>query len=244
MFIRLLGEIFSNNVNMLLGKLQFTIKLLIFVHKAMKFCFKIKISFVFLKPDLVSAQRSLVSKCEVTELSDQLSGRGDSLMLCLFTDNIEVCKKRSRGFNNAKSPSTTMNGLNVTTKVKSYKHIKLISLSSIRYVVDIRDSPRAFALSCRLSKENKDKEYYFSINEEEVDKTMYLRSLCKQLAENSCRADADQFLASVDSTELSIDISDLNIGTLSKAFKFATRTRLKVKIFFLLIYFDRKIASG
>ncbi|XP_055688265.1 protein ECT2 isoform X2 [Lutzomyia longipalpis] len=179
-------------------------------------------------PDLVSAQRSLVSKCEVTELSDQLSGRGDSLMLCLFTDNIEVCKKRSRGFNQAKSPSTTMNGLNVTTKVKSYKHIKLIPLSSIRFVVDIRDSPRAFALSCRLSKENKDKEYYFSINEEEVDKTMYLRSLCKQLAENSCRADADQFLASVDSTELSIDISDLNIGTLSKAFKFATRTRLKV----------------
>uniref|UniRef100_A0A1B0CPY3 Uncharacterized protein n=1 Tax=Lutzomyia longipalpis TaxID=7200 RepID=A0A1B0CPY3_LUTLO len=158
-------------------------------------------------PDLVSAQRSLVSKCEVTELSDQLSGRGDSLMLCLFTDNIEVCKKRS---------------------LKSYKHIKLIPLSSIRFVVDIRDSPRAFALSCRLSKENKDKEYYFSINEEEVDKTMYLRSLCKQLAENSCRADADQFLASVDSTELSIDISDLNIGTLSKAFKFATRTRLKV----------------
>ncbi|XP_059613663.1 protein ECT2 isoform X5 [Phlebotomus argentipes] len=179
-------------------------------------------------PDLVSAQRSLVSKCEVTELSDQLSGRGDALMLCLFTDNIEVCKKRSRGFNNAKSPSTTMNGLNVTTKVKSYKHIKLISLSSIRFVVDIRDSPRAFALSCRLSKENKDKEYYFSINEEEVDKTMYLRSLCKQLAENSCRADADQFLASVNSSELNIDISDFNIGTLSKAFKFATRTRLKV----------------
>ncbi|GAB0089910.1 ECT2 [Sergentomyia squamirostris] len=179
-------------------------------------------------PDLVSAQRSLVSKCEVTELSDQLSGRGDSLMLCLFTDNIEVCKKRSRGLNHGKSPTTTMNGINLTTKVKSYKHIKLIPLSSIRYVVDIRDSPRAFALSCRLSKENKDKEYYFSINEEKVDKTMYLRSLCKQMAENSCRADADQFLASVDSTELSIDISDLNVGTLSKAFKFATRTRLKV----------------
>jgi hypothetical protein len=32
----------------------------------------------------------------------------------------------------------------------------------------------------------------------------------------------------VESDEIGIDVSDVNLGTLSKAFKFATRTRLKV----------------
>jgi hypothetical protein len=40
----------------------------------------------------------------------------------------------------------------------------------------------------------------------------------------------DKFLVNVDSDEIGIDVSDVNLGTLSKAFKFATRTRLKVKI--------------
>jgi protein ECT2 len=134
-----------------------------------------------------------VSRCEVTELSESLSGRGDSLMLFLFSDTLEVCKKRSRVFSNAKSPSTTtLNALN-TTRVqanKPYKHIKFMPLSSIRLVVDVRDSPRAFALNCRSSQDQKEKLYSFSISDEEVDKIIYLKSLCKQLAENACKADA------------------------------------------------------
>lgn len=35
-------------------------------------------------------------------------------------------------------------------------------------------------------------------------------------------------MATVQSQDIDIDISDVNLGTLSKAFKFATRTRLKV----------------
>lgn len=37
----------------------------------------------------------------------------------------------------------------------------------------------------------------------------------------------EQFLRTTDSTELNVDISDLNLGTLKKAFNYA-RTRLKV----------------
>ncbi|XP_058828946.1 protein ECT2 isoform X3 [Topomyia yanbarensis] len=179
-------------------------------------------------PHLVSFHRQYVSRCEVTELSDSLSGRGDSLVLFLLSDTLEVCKKRSRAPNNAKSPST--NGLNSTRcqTSKPYKHVKLMPLSSIRLVVNIQDSPRAFALNCRSSTENKDQLHSFSICDEEKDKIIYLKSLCQQLAENACKTDAKTFMVSCDSEELGIDVSDTNVGTLSKAFKFATRTRLRV----------------
>nr|XP_036214948.1 protein ECT2 isoform X1 [Bactrocera oleae] len=164
---------------------------------------------------LVSSNRSFISKCEVTELSDSLSGRGDSLMLYLFSDTIEVCKKRSRAFNTAKSPSST----------KSHKHVKLVSLNAIRFVIDITDSPRAFALLCRQDKE---KLFSFTISDDETDKVVYLKLLCKQMAENACRTDTVSALLSRTSQELEVDISDVNLSTLSKAFKLAARTRQKV----------------
>ncbi|XP_058457898.1 protein ECT2 isoform X2 [Malaya genurostris] len=179
-------------------------------------------------PHLVSFHRQYVSRCEVTELSDSLSGRGDSLVLFLLSDTLEVCKKRSRAPNSSKSPST--NGLNTTRcqASKPYKHVKLMPLSSIRLVVNIQDSPRAFALNCRASTDNKDQLHSFSICDEEKDKIIYLKSLCQQMAENACKTDAKTFMVSCDSEELGIDVSDINVGTLSKAFKFATRTRLRV----------------
>lgn len=141
-------------------------------------------------PHLISSHRSFISKCEVTELSETLSGRGDTLLLFLFTDTLEICKKRSR-FNNTKSPNSTRGN---SSNIKPYKHIKLIPLTSIRTLANIVDSPRAFAISLRSSTNiqdlSKDKLYSFSISDEEIDKTIYIKSFCKQLAENACRADA------------------------------------------------------
>lgn len=183
-------------------------------------------------PHLVSSHRTFVSHCEVTELTDALSGRGDSLVLFLFSDSLEVCKKRSRAFGTVKSPgSGGLNALN-STKVqttKPYKHLKLMPLNAIKSVIDVSDNPRAFAIHCRLSGDSKDKIYSFSICDEVFDKIIYLKHLCKQMAENACRADADKCLANYPSEMLGIDVSDVNVGTLSKAFKFATRTRLKVR---------------
>ncbi|XP_053674461.1 protein ECT2 [Anopheles nili] len=179
-------------------------------------------------PDLVSSHRSFVSRCEVTELSDNLSGRGDPLVLFLFTDSLEVCKKRSRVFNNVKSPNT--NSLNHTRSscatTKPYKHVKLMPLSTIRVVINIKDSPRAFMLDCREL--SKDRQYSFNIADEEQDKLIYLKSLSKQMAENACRTDVGHFLISSTSEEVDIDVSDINVGTLSKAFKFASKTRIRV----------------
>lgn len=92
-------------------------------------------------PHLVSSHRSFVAKCDVMELTESLSGRGDHLVLFLFTDTLEVCKKRSKAFNSLKSPNT-INGLQSSklSQGKPYKHVKLLSLNTIRKVVDIRET--------------------------------------------------------------------------------------------------------
>jgi hypothetical protein len=47
-------------------------------------------SVVLLQPHLVSSHRSFIVRCDVIELSDGLSGRGDSLVFFLFSDMMEV----------------------------------------------------------------------------------------------------------------------------------------------------------
>lgn len=151
-------------------------------------------------PDLVASHRKFVSKCEVTELSNALSGRDDPLMLFLFTDYMEVCKIKKSRSNNVKSPvsnsTATLSGANGLNggrgtlqnhhhHQKSYKHIKLLPLKSITTVCDIQDGQRAFAL-CAAQKE---KVYAFNINDD-VEKCVYLKNLCKQLAEKACTPDA------------------------------------------------------
>lgn len=98
-------------------------------------------------PHLVSSHRSFICKCDVQELSEGLSGRGDHLVLFLFTDTLEICKKRSKAFNSMKSPNT-VNGLHTgksMTQGKPYKHIKMLSLSTVKKVYDIRETEGEFS---------------------------------------------------------------------------------------------------
>ncbi|CAH0600305.1 unnamed protein product [Chrysodeixis includens] len=178
---------------------------------------------------LVSSHRSFVSRCEVVELSKELSGRGDHLVLFLFTDTMEVCKKRSKAFN-SKSPTNGTGTMRIGSS-KPYRHISLMPLSTVKRVVDIReaeDCHNVFALMCRNNQELKEKLYSFMITDETVDKSYFLRQLCRQMANTVCKADADKFLACLESHQLDIDTSELALSTLSKMSKFAARTRIKV----------------
>ncbi|XP_045760563.1 protein ECT2 isoform X6 [Maniola jurtina] len=179
---------------------------------------------------LVSSHRSFVSRCEVVELSKELSGRGDHLVLFLFTDTMEVCKKRSKAFN-SKSPTNGTGTMRLGSS-KPYRHISLMPLSTVKCVVDIReaeDCHNVFALMCRSNQELKEKLYSFMITDETVDKSHFLRQLCRQMANTVCKPDADKFLACLDSHQLDIDTSDLALSTLSKVSKFAARTRIKLE---------------
>lgn len=149
-------------------------------------------------PMLVSSHRSLISKCEVVELEsvDMLSGRGDHLVLFLFSDTLEICKKRSKANNLSKSPNSTYTGKH--TGPKPYKHIKLIPLNLIRSIADVTDSMRAFALSYRNSANahdsNREKVSAFNIADEEMEKTIYIKNFCKQMAENACKTDSVSYI--------------------------------------------------
>ncbi|XP_049822785.1 protein ECT2 isoform X2 [Aethina tumida] len=196
-------------------------------------------------PEIVSSHRNFVAKTEVivVSTSDGLASKGSNLVLFLFSDRLEVCKKKSKAFNSLKSPSTVNN---LPTKALSkYKHIKLLSLNAIKRVLDMRESDHCenvFGLVCRHNDEVKEQLYSFRVvvNDDSdreagktddlnyLDKPDFVRTLTRQMANNACTADADQFLAYIDPQQLDIDTTDLNNGTLSKAFKFATRTRLKV----------------
>ncbi|KAF2888459.1 hypothetical protein ILUMI_17714 [Ignelater luminosus] len=104
-------------------------------------------------------------------------------------------------------------------------------LSSIKRVIDIKeteDCQKVFSLVFRNNDEIKERLFSFAMTEEDADKATFLRTLCKQMATNACTADADKFLAYLEPQQLDIDTSDINNGTLQKAFKFANRTRLKV----------------
>lgn len=201
----------------------------------------------------MSSHRSFVTRSEVVQLSSSegLSGKGNLLVLFLFTDQLEVCKKRSKAFNSLKSPNT-INGFHQKSTTKPYKHVKLMPLSSIKRVIDIKeteDCQKVFSLVFRNNDEIKERLFSFAMTEEDADKATFLRTLCKQMATNACTADAvsspskfktndnlylkfiylqDKFLAYLEPQQLDIDTSDINNGTLQKAFKFANRTRLKV----------------
>ncbi|KAL0850064.1 hypothetical protein ABMA28_011962 [Loxostege sticticalis] len=181
-------------------------------------------------PHLVSSHRTFVARCEVVELSKELSGRGDHLVLFLFTDTMEVCKKRSKAFN-SKSPTNGTSTMRIGSS-KPYRHISLMPLSTVKRVVDIReaeDCHNVFALMCRSNQELKEKLYSFMITDDTVDKSHFLRQLCRQMANTVCKADADKFLACLESHQLDIDTSDLALSTLSKVSKFAARTRIKLE---------------
>ncbi|XP_024892494.1 protein ECT2-like isoform X6 [Temnothorax curvispinosus] len=172
--------------------------------------------------NLVSSNRSFISKCDVMEVTEGLSGRGDHLVLFLFTDTLEVCKKRSKAFNSVKSPNT-INGLqsNKSNKLK-YKHIKMLSLSTIKKVVDIRETDechKVFALVVRSTQDQKEKFFSFIITDEEVNKTNYLQTLCRQMALAARIADADMLLIRYDSHQLEVGTSDVASGTLKKTIK-------------------------
>ncbi|XP_049822378.1 protein ECT2-like [Aethina tumida] len=83
-------------------------------------------------PEIVSSHRNFVAKTEVivVSTSDGLASKGSNLVLFLFSDRLEVCKKKSKESNSLKSPSTVNN---LPTKALSkYKRIKLLSLNAIK----------------------------------------------------------------------------------------------------------------
>ncbi|XP_041358738.1 protein ECT2-like [Gigantopelta aegis] len=168
---------------------------------------------------LISSHRSFVDRIDVLELSDHLSGRGNPLSLFIFTDSIEICKRRVKVLHSTRSPAA------YKTPQKAYKHIEMMSLTTIKRVLNVIESDDCrgvFAFITRNNMELKEKLYSFMLDMEDVSKTDKLRDLCKHLANTLCRTDYETLLATVKGDELNINTKDLS-NKLSKAVKFGKR---------------------
>ncbi|XP_059171147.1 protein ECT2-like [Physella acuta] len=169
---------------------------------------------------LLSSNRHFVMKIDVMELSGNLSSRGDPLTLFVFSDSVEICKRRMKILgSNSRSPAVTHKA-----PQKAYKHLEMISMTSIKRVLDVEeteDCQMAFGLICRDSGQAKEKLYSFTLAMEEMSKAEVLTSICKNLAIVLCRPDIETFLAKVNGEELNISTKDLHKG--NKALKFTRR---------------------
>ncbi|CAG5118270.1 unnamed protein product [Candidula unifasciata] len=167
---------------------------------------------------LLSSNRHFVIKVDVMELSGNLSSRGDPLTLFIFSDSVEICKRRLKVLtSHSKSPA-------VNSNKKSYKHVEMISMSCIKRVVDVEEAEDcclAFGLICRDSVQAKEKLYSFTLDTDDVSKEEILTTICKNLAIVICRPDIETFLARVNGEDLNITTKDLHKG--SKASKFGRR---------------------
>lgn len=77
-----------------------------------------------------------MTKADVIQLSSSegLATKGANLVLFLFSDKVEVCKKKSKVF--AKSPSANSYQMQQSgrTNVKPYKHVRIMALNNIKRV--------------------------------------------------------------------------------------------------------------
>ncbi|KAI8772584.1 protein ECT2-like isoform X1 [Biomphalaria glabrata] len=170
---------------------------------------------------LLSANRHFVMKVDVMELSGNLSSRGDPLTLFVFSDNVEICKRRMKILGStSRSPAIQ----NHKTPQKAYKHLEMISMTSIKRVLDVdetEDCRLAFGLICKDSAQTKEKLYSFTLAMDDISKNEVLTCICKNLAIVLCRPDIETFLAKVNGEELNINTKDLHKG--NKALKFSRR---------------------
>ncbi|XP_061540619.1 protein ECT2 isoform X4 [Phycodurus eques] len=174
--------------------------------------------------NLLSSHRSLVYKVETIALGDQPCDRGEHVTLFLFSDCLEIARKRHKVINTFKSP------LGQTRPPPPLKHITLMPLSQIRRVLDLQDTEEcvnAFALVVRPPTEQENMLFSFQLAGEETEKCDWLRTLCRHVANTICRTDAAEIIHCTDPDSLQVSTKDMD-STLSKASRAIKKTSKKV----------------
>ncbi|KAL5004653.1 hypothetical protein ScPMuIL_018109 [Solemya velum] len=169
---------------------------------------------------LLSSHRQFVMRIDVIELSNSLCDRGTPLSLFLFTDSLELCKRRTKVLNAYKSPAS------YKTPQKAYKHLEMLPLSSIRRILDFtetEDCQSAFGIISKSNSESKEKLYSFMLDTEGVNKSEFITNLSKSIANSMCRTDYENLVAVVEGQELQISTAEISNNTLSKAARFGKR---------------------
>lgn len=178
-------------------------------------------------PYLLSAQRSLISKADIQEVSEGLLLKCDHLTMFLFNDSIEIAKKKNRGGNSVtyKSPAI-QNIQRGGVQQKSFKHVDFIELAHLKSVVDIKeeaDYKEMFGLIHHSNTTGSDQLSIYKMTPG-VNKADWIAKIIQCLAQNKRTADTENFLMSVEPSELMHDKNDTTqekerSGSITKVFK-------------------------
>jgi len=182
-------------------------------------------------PYLLSSNRSLVSKMDVVEVSENLVVKYDHMTMFLFNDSIEIAKKKNRGVGNtvtSKSPAIQNIQRGGNAQQKAYKHVEFVQLVHLKSVVDIKDDEdhhEMFGLIYHCNNEEKDKFSIFKLMENSsTTKADWMMKIVTCLTQTKCTVNNENFLVTVDPCELineRIDTSDMKdrSGSITKAIK-------------------------
>ncbi|KAK7499196.1 hypothetical protein BaRGS_00009456 [Batillaria attramentaria] len=167
---------------------------------------------------LLSSHRTFLTRIDVVELSDTLVRRGEPLSIFVFSDSMEICKRRNKVLASSKSLTPHK------TPQKAFKHLEVIPMTSVKRVLDFQETDDcmcAFAVIYRDKGQANEKLLSFMLDSVDVRKGDMLTSLCKTIANAVCRTDFESFLAQVKGEELHVNTRELS--RLSKAAKIGKR---------------------
>ncbi|XP_023980076.1 protein ECT2 isoform X5 [Physeter macrocephalus] len=174
--------------------------------------------------NLLSSHRSLVQRVETISLGEHPCDRGEQVTLFLFSDCLEIARKRHKVIGTFRSPHGQ------TRPPASLKHIHLMPLSQIKKVLDIReteDCHNAFALLVRPPTEQANVLLSFQMTSEELPKENWLKMLCRHVANTICKADAENLIYTADPESFEVNTKDMD-STLSRASRAIKKTSKKV----------------
>ncbi|KAL8598805.1 hypothetical protein ACOMHN_015384 [Nucella lapillus] len=157
---------------------------------------------------LLSSHRSFINRIDVVGLGDTLYHRGDPLSLFIFTDSIEICKRRTKGLATGKSLTPHK------APQKPFKHLEMLPMSSVKRILDFMETDEcvcAFGVIYRNQDQPSEKLLSFMLESPELQKEDVLTSLCKTIANALCRTDYETVLAQVSGEELHINTRDLTL---------------------------------
>jgi hypothetical protein len=178
--------------------------------------------------NLLSAQRSLVLKVDLSEVTDNISGRGEPITMFLLSDSIEIARRKASWM-----PSPMK-----LTSHKIYKHQEFIFLSHIKAILDIKESSgssQLFGLVVRLPTELNEKAMMFrlplptTLREEAVITKEHLLTSFQDCItrRTTCNSQQVCVIQPVDLQQLQQELSTASSagksehhGTLRRAFRF------------------------
>ncbi|XP_040858747.1 protein ECT2 isoform X2 [Ochotona curzoniae] len=174
--------------------------------------------------NLLSSHRSLIQRVETISLGEHPCDRGEQVTLFLFNDCLEIARKRHKVIGTFRSPHGH------TRPPASLKHVRLMPLSQIKKVLDIReteDCHNAFALLVRPPTEQANVLLSFQMTSDDLPKENWLKMLCRHVANTICKADAENLMFPADPESFEVNTKDMD-STLSRASRAIKKTSKKV----------------